>query len=60
MISIIDATELQYVLRPTVYRPFGRQDDRQTEPRWVADDSSVERQRAADVDRLPGAEPMIR
>jgi hypothetical protein len=24
VISIVDAKDLQYVLRPTIYRPFGR------------------------------------
>jgi hypothetical protein len=54
MISIVDANDLQYVLRPTVYRPFGVSADRSEGPRRPFGEAVADRvASAAEVDRIP-------
>jgi hypothetical protein len=42
MISIVDATELRYVLRPTVYRPPSEPADRSVTVRRALDGAAID------------------
>jgi hypothetical protein len=43
MISLVDSQELERVLRPTVYRPFGVREERSSAPRQDLDSNGRER-----------------
>ena len=54
MISIVDANDLQYVLRPTVYRPFGVSADRSEGTRRPFGEAAADRgASASEMDRIP-------
>jgi hypothetical protein len=43
MISLVDAKELEYVLRPTVYRPFDERDHGADESRRSDEERTLDR-----------------
>ena len=57
MISIIDAGELHYVLRPTVYRPSAKLDERSAVRPPLSADVSASREPVEA--RYPSAQPPV-
>jgi hypothetical protein len=55
VISIVDAKDLQYVLRPTVYRPFGAGADRSEGSRRLLGETVADRGASAQTAELDQA-----